>query len=383
MIRANEFWWDNITGPRRFVSRVLSVLNQNKVPLLEVPSDLPWRHTMRGEIEARFRDSVVSSQIVIDPIDAKDDIGDEDPGPFVLNRYAAFDEEIRDGFRGGKNNSIQQYIKKNNVIKNRIVWIKGLSSNSAKKWIEFCENYPIESIVEGYFVLEIQGKVNRTEMSNIQIIPYDEYVSQHDVQLFNHLYLDDKYDYSEGWKMYISALAAQLCDTDAEISKNLIDLEKFDQISPEVLIEEIASNEEYNRRGADDDSGHILSIVRKKNIKEIQNRIWRAQIQVFFPIIELERVNIIDKWFDNIQDVLKNNYIKQYDVQIYDAYDAEFGTLLYLITHRDGNGRYKLNISEKTDREKIDFFHECRNLLAHVKCCSPDQIKKIFEMVKY
>ena len=377
MISADEFWWDNITGPRRFVTKVLSVLNQNQVALLEVPSDLPWRHTMRGEIEARFRDSMDSSEIVIDSIDAMDDIGNEEPGTFILNWYASFDEEIRDGFRETKNNNIQKYIKKNKVIKNRIIWIKGLSADSAQDWISFCEKYGINDITEGCFVLEIQGNVGLTDLSNIQIIRYEEYVTQHDVQLFNAQYLDEKYDYSEGWKLYISALCAQLCETDAEISQSLIDLGDFDKTSPEFLIERIASADEFARRGSDEDSGHVLSIVRKKDIKEIQNRIWRAQMQVFFPVIELERVNLIDKWFDKIQDALTNNFVKQYDDQIYDPYDAELGTLFYLNTHRDHEGKYKLQIPERVDREKIDFLHTCRNLLAHVKCCSPDQIKEL------
>ena len=380
MISADEFWWDNITGPRRFVTKVLSVLNQNQVALLEVPSDLPWRHTMRGEIEARFRDSMDSSKIVIDFIDAKDDIGNEEPGTFILNRYAAFDEEIRDGFRETKKNNIQNYIKKNKVLKNRIVWIKGLSADSAQDWISFCEKYRIEAITEGCFVLEIQGKVEWTEMSNMQIIPYEEYVSQYDVQLFNSQYLDEKYDYSEGWKMYISALCAQLCETDAEISKSLIDLGDFDRALPEHLIERIATDDEFVRRGADQDSGHILSIVRQKNKKEIQNRIWRAQMQIFFPVIELERINLIDKLFDKIQDALTNNYVEQYHIQKYDPYDAELGTLLYMNKHKDRASKFILHIPEQEDREKIDFLHTCRNLLAHVKCCSPDQIKKLLEV---
>ena len=112
---------------------------------------------------------------------------------------------------------------------------------------------------------------------------------------FNAQYLDEKYDYSEGWKLYISALCAQLCETDAEVSQSLIDLGDFDKTSPDLLIDIIASVDEFARRGSDEDSGHVLSIVRKKDKKEIQNRIWRAQMQVFFPIIELERVNLIDK----------------------------------------------------------------------------------------
>ena len=55
----------------------------------------------------------------------------------------------------------------------------------------------------------------------------------------------------------------------------------------------------------------------------------------------MERINLIDKWIDKIQDALTNNFVKQYDIQIYDPYDAELGTLFYLNTHRDHDGKYK------------------------------------------
>ena len=374
---ADEFWWHNITGPNKFISNVLDVLNQNKVALLEVPSDLSWRHTMRGEIEARFRD-VESADIVIESVDAKDDIGNEDPGTFLLQKYAAFDEEIRDGFRETKNNNIQQYIKKNNVLKNRIIWIKGLSANDAQTWITFCEKYKINDITDGSFILEIQGKVKKTDLSNIQIIPYKEYVTQYDVQLFNLQYLNDLNNYSNGWKTYISELCAQLCDTDAEISKSLIDLGNFDKTTPEELIERIADSDEFSRRGAD--SEHILAIVRHKNNKKIQNRIWRAQMQVFFPIIEFNRVNLIEKWFDEIQNSLMNENVKQYGVQIYDPYEVELGTLYYLTIHKIDADKFKLYIPDQADRNKINFLHTCRNQLAHMKCCSPEQIENLITL---
>ena len=374
---ADEFWWHNITGPNKFISKVLDVLKQNKVALLEVPSDLSWRHTMRGEIEARFRD-VESADIVIESVDAKDDIGNEDPGTFLLQKYAAFDEEIRDGFRETKNNNIQQYIKKNNVLKNRIIWIKGLSANDAQTWITFCEKYKINDITDGSFILEIQGKVKKTDLSNIQIIPYKEYVTQYDVQLFNLQYLNDLNNYSNGWKTYISELCAQLCDTDAEISKSLIDLGNFDKTTPEELIERIADSDEFSRRGAD--SEHILAIVRHKNNKKIQNRIWRAQMQVFFPIIEFNRVNLIEKWFDEIQNSLMNENVKQYGVQIYDPYEVELGTLYYLTIHKIDADKFKLYIPDQADRNKINFLHTCRNQLAHMKCCSPEQIENLITL---
>lgn len=374
MINANEFWWDNITGPRQFVTQVLNVLNSNKMALLEVPSDLPWRHTMRGEIEARFRESTNSLDVLIDAIDAKDDIFDEDPGTFLLNRYAAFDPAIRDGFRETKSNTIQKYLIKNEVLKNRIIWIKGINAEYAKRWIEFCENYVITDITQGCFVLEIQGSIPRDERSNVSIISYEGYVTRHDVQLFNAIYLDECEEVEEKWKTYISVLAACICDTDAEISQSFIESGDFKRISPDITMQHIANDLIFERRGAEKDSRHILSSVRRGELDEMHNRIWKAQIQTLFPIIEFERVQLITKWEINISEALMNNRVMQYDVQITNPYDAELGTLFYLNTHRDSLGQYKLYIPDATDRARIDFLHTCRNLLAHINICSPEQV---------
>ena len=42
-----EFWWNNITGAHVVVSKVADALLENKMVILKVPSDLPWRHSMR------------------------------------------------------------------------------------------------------------------------------------------------------------------------------------------------------------------------------------------------------------------------------------------------------------------------------------------------
>ena len=64
MITTSEFWWENITGPRNIVTKVISALDNKQMVLLKVPSDLPWRHTMRGVVESNFRDRVMSGEFL-------------------------------------------------------------------------------------------------------------------------------------------------------------------------------------------------------------------------------------------------------------------------------------------------------------------------------
>ena len=378
MITTSEFWWENITGPRNIITSVIAALDNKQMVLLKVPSDLPWRHTMRGVVESNFRDRVMSGNLLIDIIDAVDDLKiEQDLGYYLLNKYA-IDEDVRAGFREGGKSTIQEYLIRNKVLRNRIIWIKGLSGKDAIRWIEFCKTYQIDSLEDGAFVLEVHGDLI-AENEALAIVDYSDSVTFSDVQLFNTYLVDEERSYSDKWKQYISTMAAILCETDAEVAEKIIQIGDFRNVEPIMILDKAAKLDMFERRGADERSSHILALTRSGKTEEINKRIWKTQIQILFPVIELERVKLIDKWMINIQDSLSNNHVTQYGVHITNPYDVEIGTLDYLQSHYSSGGGYKLYIPDETDRKRISFLHECRNLLAHVNCCAVCQVNKLLE----
>ncbi len=68
-----EFWWNNITGAHAVVEQVAMALLENKMVVLQVPSDLPWRYSMRSAIQSVFNERTNSRDIIIEMIDARDD----------------------------------------------------------------------------------------------------------------------------------------------------------------------------------------------------------------------------------------------------------------------------------------------------------------------
>ncbi|MBQ5759741.1 MAG: hypothetical protein IIV92_06485 [Schwartzia sp.] len=134
--------------------------------------------------------------------------------------------------------------------------------------------------------------------------------------------------------------------------------------------------EEFLRRGKDGSSKHILWYYRSGKLSEIEHRIWAAQVQVLFPVIEIERVSLIQKYKTEIQNVLDSDYIEQYHEQLTNALDTELGTLCYLMSRKE-DGMYILYIPDEGDRKRIKFLHDCRNKLAHAVCCSPGQIYEL------
>lgn len=368
-----EFWWNNITGARTVVDRVAMTLLENKMVVLKVPSDLPWRYPMRSAIQTAFNEHTDSRDTVIETIDAIDrNPNNLEPGRFILQNYAS--SAVKAGYREKSRISIQDYISDRNVIKNRIIWVKGLDEKTAAKWLQFCRGFSPRSAVDGLFVLEVHGNITAPDSRHIQYIDFDDCVSSYDVQQFNSFILDDQRLYATNWRRYISTTVAAVCGVDAEISEMLLKMVDFRTESVIDGLQRINEMGDFGRRGTENGSDHPLWHFRNNNATELLHRIWTSQIQVLFPIIELERQKIIDKWHFAIETALKDNHVTQFGVVLTDPTEVELGTLCFMMSHKVYGDYRMLYIPEETDRERIRFLHDCRNKLAHMTCCTPNEV---------
>lgn len=382
-ITWEEFWWNNITGAHVVVSKVVDALLENKMVILKVPSDLPWRYSMRSSIHTAFQERTDTRDVVIEPIDVVDDNPDNlEPGRFILQRYAS--SAIAKGYREKSKVSLQDYIAQKDVIKNRIIWVKGLDVANTEKWIKFCKGFTPKTAAEGLFVLEVHGEIAPPENRFIEFIDFSECVSNYDVQLFNSFVLDEDEELAYGsdlWKKYISTTAAMVCDVDAEISELLLREVNFRSESAIDGIGRIVEQGDFSRRGMKEGSNHVLWLYRNNKNAELKHRIWASQVQVLFPIIEMERIELINKYLDEISQALADNHITQYGELITDPMDVELGSLCYMMSHRQEQDyyMYMLYIPDEVDRDKIRFLHECRNSIAHASICDPEQVRKLLD----
>lgn len=373
----SRFWWENITGPNFILSNIIELLLDNANVVFVVPSDLPWRYDMRVILENRIKERSDYPEALVDFIDAVDDYPvDDNVGTYLLNNYA-HTPEIRNGYRDRGKKSIQGYLKKNAVLKNRIIWVKGLTGTVAKQWMEFCKNYASEGINTGIFVLEVHDVGNVVETSNLKSISYEDNISANDIQVFNEFILNEEHDSDELWKNYIAVVSACLCDEDAEISELLIRTNDFKNESPECGLQRIARMPEYQRRGGDEHSNHILALVRNNDENEIYHRIWVAQVKILFPIIEMERNAIIKKYRAGIEYALQYNDIEQYNERLIYPEDVELGTLIYMLAKAPNSEYRMLYIPEQEVRDRIHFLRDCRNTIAHAKICNPQQVQEL------
>jgi hypothetical protein len=244
--------------------------------------------------------------------------------------------------------------------------------------VDFCKQYTPADGTSGLFVLEIHGTNSCQESKRISVVDFNTGISSYDVQLFNSFILGESRKYTNPWRQYISTVAASLCKADGEVSAQLLTEVDFRTEEPLEGIRRLAEHPNFEQRGTEEPD-HVLYLCRQGREDALTQRIWSAQVQVLFPVIELERIRIIRQIQTELEKTLENYTITQYGKAITAPMDVELGTLDYLLHSRGEDDRYKLYIAQENLRERIGFLHQCRNLLAHADICTPEQVAQIIE----
>lgn len=373
----SALWWEQITGPANMVTQVMNALLGKQHVIIKVPADIPWRHQMRRAIESAIKQRTGSLNLLVQTIDVADECPEEvEIGHYLLRRMAS--GAISSGFRERSGEPIQSYLSRNDVLKGRIIWVKGMDAKQMNHWRKFCRGYAAKDASDGLFVLECVSGTECACAKNLAIIDYNSYISRYDTQIFNSIVLNKEFrDIDSRWKQYISTVCASLCNTDAEVSYDLIQETDFSRESPLNTLERLSESDSYKHRGIGPANDHVFAHVRQHNVEALTRMIWTAQLQVAFPLIELERVNIIQQWEENFKQAFAFKPVKQYNTEIKDPYEIELGSMDYLMHYKADIG-YWLYIPNSQVRNWIHFLHTCRNILAHVNLCDPDKLKRLF-----
>ncbi len=378
-----KYWWSSVTGPHNFCDEVAQALRGRSNVCLFVPDDLPWRSDMRGGIESSLRRWPEMEDFFFEVIDVADECADaDDVGRYLLRRYAPL--AVATGFRGrGK---IQQYILNNHVLEKRILWIKGMNAQQEGKWLQFCRDYVPENEADGRIVIEMHFAQRENPRRNLAVISYRNRIGSYDLTLFDSIYLSmERRDYAPLWQQYAAVAAAQLCHTDAEIAQALMDRCDFAREEPITALRDIAADAMYLRRGRGNEA-HILSLVRNGDVPAIEKLIWKAQLQLLFPLAELERSSFIEIYRDEIAGALAEKYIDPSDgraCRVYqfgelldDPENAELGTLYRMTRLRcdADDERYLLYIPDRNAKDRLELLHTLRNALAHGRCLPVESV---------
>lgn len=378
MREPSTVWWNDITGPRTLVDGVIGALLDRKNVLLSVPADLPWREEMRGSVEREFRQRTGLYDLAVEMIDVRDQCpGEKDVGGWLLRRFA--DRTVAGSFRERPGVTVVKYLAQHKVLANRLIWVKGVDAGDAKAWLRFCRDYAPTGVENGMVVLECDRE-GETPSRCFAEVSYDRQVTAYDMEIFNSTLLGsgDFRQYSDLWKRYIAALCAALCGTDAQVASRLLTATDFLRESPLEGLRRLAAHPDFARRG--EGAGHVLHKLRSGGEELLERDIWSAQLQVAFPCIEFRRVRFIQAHLAGLSALLQKEEVwqgaNQARVRVYDPMDLEVGSLRYL--SRLGTEE-AAKVFGPGDEAEFTLLRDLRNKLAHLICCTPQELAQLFD----
>lgn len=354
----------------------MDALRGDKSVVLHVPQDLPWRHEMRDILREELQSTLGTENLSITFLDAREELaGKREPGKYLIDRFALRDVALH--YRPGMA-SAQDYLLRKGVLRNEIVWIKGLDAEDSRVWVQFCSGWHVSSPSEGLFVIE--DRCSEAEIPpSLVTIGYSDYVDEYSAQLFNGFTLNSpKFDaYTTARKRYTASLLTNLCETDVEVAYALVEEHDLTGEDPLSAVRAVAESDRFESRGCGS-SKHILGLIRRGNEAEIRERIWAAQLEVLFPMIEGERLQIVEKLSEDISLLITEGRIEQDGNEVTSPEDIELGSLVHFM-RRDSNGKRAINVAEKDLQGRIFLLWKCRNHLAHHGCCDMDEVSQLLD----
>lgn len=335
-----EMWWEQVTGPKRFTDEIIKNIKNKVCTVLCVPNNLPWENELRDVIIRNYINNGEWFEIIDDGIEDITEVG-----KYLLQKFA--DEKIKTSYAyHSHNTAVEKYLKDNEVLSNRILWIKNISSTSFLKWIAFLRKYKSSNNNEGTFILEVNEQYSST--GTISVLKYSDFVTIYDAHLFASIVASQSAN-EQLVHQYITNLADSLCGMNVE------------------SIVEFIENTDFNEDDIRDKYSSYFDISEN----ELTYKIWKAQIQIAFPLIEVARVNFVSKYEDLIKDCLP---LEQFGEIIENPYEVELGTLIYLLSSKYEEDEDNRLVISYQDYEDLHFLHKVRNKLAHVKYCSNSEI---------
>ncbi|MBQ3402719.1 MAG: hypothetical protein IJG65_05030 [Synergistaceae bacterium] len=370
-----NFWWKNITGPSAMISAASNALSEGYSIILGVPGFTSWPEKMREFL----REEISAGGAYITIIDAGLECP-EKAGDYLIRR---FDTERR--YRS-RLSSVQEYFMSTGLLGGHVFWLHSFrDKEQASDWVDFCSKYPSDSLSTGLFIIDTES-AGLQPSSRVRSVNYSDYVERYDTQIFASFLLDvegyGRPHYTRDWKEYVSVLSAMLCGSDAETAGALIGSTDFMLDDPYDALRTLAQDLPYRGK----ETGHILRLVRDYDDAAVKNRIWTAQVQVFFPMIELERVRII-RGTEGLSEKLntalmyKNangSPMRQSDGTIVlSSEELDTGGLCYLLC---GN---MIHPADNELNEYVSLLRKFRNSLAHMKPCNVDDVREFLRYRSY
>lgn len=374
-------WWSKVTGPRTFVEEVLSSLSGGRSAVLLLPDTCPWRAEMRSFSAGAIPNHYGLGRLSVDAMRVEPGSGaGRAPFQLLLERYALHDVSLR--YR--ESMDPQDFLVEQRVLKGRIIWLEEAPEKDLHAWLSFASSWRARSPEDGLLVIEVPmhaaSALAGVDQDNLRLVDYAGLVSDYSVSLFNGTLIDERTtrDTTNLEQRYLASLMTNLCGGDVEVSEALTDDLVALRDDPIAAVIGVARYFETSR-GAGEET-HVLGLVRADDRESLERRVWSAQIEVLFPLIETLRLEVIKSLRPQIEKLVDAGAVTQYGKHVRDVEDVELGTLTYLMACRNEDNERLLYVPDEKLREEIHLLHSCRNELAHIGVCPSDHVHQLLAL---
>lgn len=363
-------------SPIQYWQHICDMLVDSKHVVLEEGELIPWKEILRDdccnqEIASKY------GNVNIELLDDKD-IAQSGQGiaEYFLN-LASTDYRVKKNYRPSSTRSLPQYLINNAVLANKITWVKDISSCRLNEWLSFLEMYKSTGIHTGLFVIEnSMGKPLNSSKDNIDVVDYHSKIQKYDIYVFCcHILAKKTPSLPIEWNRYIAATVSAVCQTNAEVASLILCSEAIELRSKSVV--DILNNLCEANLGIIDD--FCANCVHASSNKENQNRellrrLWQAQVQELFPMLEAYRIQFMQAYESELTRLWNSMSSIQFDQngqKRQSLTDLELADLRYLM-----HGKH-IRVPDKKQRERLELIWNTRNQLAHLSVCSPGDVEAI------
>lgn len=281
----------------------------------------------------------------------------EDPGEFVLDELCS--NPVRADYWPGQ--TYPEYLGSRDdiLLNDYYVWISGIhSKGELSKWIEFVIQYNQASKAlenRAVFILEYDGA--GIDVTGIESIVYT--VENYDCRVFC---LETATSVSNtGLREYQAELALCIGGSVPELCNALLDTgDKLLQDPVKTAHSVIMNSCTSEGKPFEDQSEQQLT-----------SAAWKAAIVLLFPILEQYRLDFVSKYEHALTRHLPIS--NSNGDQVTDPFDLEIGAIQYITTS-------SANDFPGFDYEAIRLCRKARNLLAHNKPVSYEDVKRIIAL---
>lgn len=339
----DKIWWEQLNSPSRFIRETAEKLSNGKSIVLFLPKHVPWLETMRDVLEKCLRKSGTLSIKVVDA----ENIFLEPP-EYVFEEFCG----DKNGFRPYSKGAYAKFLAERTgiALNSSCIWIRKAKSSSAINWLSFIADYHhfLGNKRGGVFLLETTEDFYSTNKNGVEILSYDQKISDYDCFAFNIFIAAEFGKENNLVKQYLAELVSALTEGNVEFGAECIRRGESLLKNPAVVFENILSTDKFTSN---------------KNHEDIDRAIWLTQLKLIFPLVETFRRNFIKKY----ELTIKNT--PPYPVT---PEELEIGNLY-------GMFALKRWLLDAQDADDLEFYREARNKLAHLKNLPFDELQKIFE----